>query len=120
MELLILLGTTVLTAFAADAVLTAWFYGSIFARWRAYYEAMGGLLGELLTCPLCFSYHVGFWLTLLCVVPTLCLLEAWWLLPLTPLASLAATDLAQWLQGIRSLENSNESDSSPEVDSKDP
>lgn len=56
---------------ATDALLVAWFKGSIFASYRARAEAWQvskGILrpffGELLSCPKCLPFHVAFWLYL--------------------------------------------------------
>ena len=38
--------------------------GSIFDKWRDYWERVSpNFLGMLFTCPLCFSTHVGFLLS---------------------------------------------------------
>jgi hypothetical protein len=94
---------------AGDAVITAWFYGSIFENRRAYFEKRGGLLGELMGCSLCLSYHVCLWLALLLwLTIQLCsnLPGNWPLLAFLPRAVLyafAATDLVHWLQGDRPI-----------------
>lgn len=54
---------------ATIAVLNVWFKGSIFAGWRAYFEARSGRLGELLGCPLCLSPHVAWAMAWCFIVP---------------------------------------------------
>ena len=57
---------------ATLGILRAWFKGSLFARKLAKYQALrdqGSRAGELLSCPLCLSYHVAFWFNLLFMVP---------------------------------------------------
>lgn len=36
----------------------------IFERMRAYFEAKDGLLNDIISCPYCLSYHVGWFLSL--------------------------------------------------------
>jgi len=68
---------------ASKAVLDVWFNGSIFSWHRAWAELLrdegawkvSRLLGELLTCRFCLSYHTSLWFTL-CCIPIL----PWWAL----------------------------------------
>jgi hypothetical protein len=55
---------------AADAVLVAWFKGSLFNGLRARVEAWSdstsfvkAFFGELLTCPICLPLHLAIWIT---------------------------------------------------------
>jgi hypothetical protein len=86
---------TFLIGLAVVALLRAWFMGSIFSHWRSYMEVRKGLLGELLGCPLCLSYHVAFWLELLCVVPLKLMYGPWSCVLLTPIVVMAAAGLGQ-------------------------
>jgi hypothetical protein len=56
-------------ALTVRALMLAWFRGSLFAGWRAYFEARGGPVGHLLTCPLCLSFHLASSVFLLTVIP---------------------------------------------------
>jgi hypothetical protein len=95
---------------ATDAVVTAWFYGSIFAKPLAYFEKRGGFWGELFMCPLCLSFHIAFWLMMLFLVPGYFLPTPWNILVSLPLYSLAATDVVHWLHGIRPIKEIEEED----------
>lgn len=75
----------VLCVLGSKAILDVWFLGSIFANYRAWAELfrdegkwrLTKLLGELLSCRFCFSYHSSLWMTL-CFIPVI----PWWgLLP---------------------------------------
>lgn len=77
------------------AVMRAWFMGSIFGYWRSYFQARGGRLGELLSCPLCLSYHVAFWIELLFIAPFKIYATTWCILTLSPLVVFAAAGAAQ-------------------------
>ena len=85
-----------LSVFYAHA---AYFRGSLFARWRAYFQAQRGtFLGELMTCPLCLAP----WSSLLQVAALWlpgCFLDEPWAalsrLPLTVLA-LAGAAMMSW------------------------
>ncbi len=77
---------------ATRAVLRAWFYGSLFEKWLGYFERRPGLLGDLLTCPFCLSYHVVFWLFVAFYVPSLFFSypnKIIWFLPAVILASIS-------------------------------
>jgi hypothetical protein len=95
---------------AVDALVTAWFYGSIFEKKVEYFEKRGGFWGELMTCPLCLSFHIAFWLTILFVVPSLFLPAPWNKVITLPLYSLAATDVVHWLHGVRPIKDEENDD----------
>lgn len=77
------------------AMLRAWFMGSIFEYRRSYYQARGGLLGELLSCPLCLSYHAAFWCETLFFVPVKVYAHEWWSLAISLPVVFAAAAVAQ-------------------------
>ncbi len=54
-----------LVAFAAKSLIDFWKESSLMASCRAYFELRGGLLGELMGCQFCLSYHACFWITVL-------------------------------------------------------
>lgn len=99
MTLLEVIGFLVLEALLLHltvlAVLRAWFMGSIFEHWRSYVQVYGGRLGELLSCPLCLSYHVAFWFEVIFLVPAKAYVGSWLLIVLAPLAVFAAAGAAQ-------------------------
>lgn len=88
------------------AILRAWKMGSIFEGWRSYWQVRKGLLGELLGCPLCLSYHVAFWCEVLFFVPVKVYIGAWLLLILSPVVVFAAAGAAQsvWYKHHRDVE----------------
>lgn len=87
---------TLLLAFATLALVRAWRFGSLFEKWRAYYEVRGGLLGELLACPsVCLPFHVTALLILLFILPIKIIWASWEEAAWLPLQWLAATGLAQ-------------------------
>lgn len=64
-------------ALASTAVMRIWFQGSIFTDWRAYWEARGGLFGELVNCTVCLSPYVTFWLACLYWLPGIIITQEW-------------------------------------------
>ena len=88
---------------AADAILTAWFYGSIFESARKYFKKLEGLIAELTSCRLCFSYHPPFWLLLLYACSFFVESEVCKFLIKLPIYSLAVTDVVHFLQQIRPI-----------------
>jgi hypothetical protein len=87
-------------ALAANSVVTAWFYGSIFERFRAYFEGRGGLLGELFGCLLCFPYHAAFWTVALLWLPGTLAPEPWATVLRLPLYAFALTTVIHYMQGV--------------------
>ena len=52
-------------ALASRTFLAIWFQeGGLFAGRRMYFEARGGLLGKLMTCPFCLAAHLTGWFAL--------------------------------------------------------
>lgn len=77
---------------ATGAVIDCWRNGDILSEWRSWSEAKadtGSLLGRLLVCDYCLSFHVPLWLALsqLAVGP--------WVI--YPLAATRASLLLDWL-----------------------
>lgn len=108
---------------AVDALLTAWFYGSIFQkpfemfeRWEE--DSRSGIkrwFGELFTCPMCLSYHVTFWYGLIFLgLPALFLPYPYEDYAYYITYSLAVTDIVHWLQGVRSFRESEDDKGSSE------
>lgn len=93
---------------AADAVITAWFYGTLFENMRTKLENKSGLFGELLGCPLCLSYHICFWLSLLLILVNSCSSPELVNFFKFPFYGLAATDIVHFLQQIRPFEGISE------------
>lgn len=109
-----------LIALAANAMLTAWFDGSIFAKWRATLELRDDKFSELMSCPLCLSYHFAFWLTLLLFIGQF-IGYPWSGIVRLPIMALAATDVVHWLWRIpNSTENNHESGTSTQDKAGDP
>lgn len=100
---------------ATDAIVTAWFHGSIFERPRTYFKTSSGLLAELMSCPLCFSYHAAFWLMLLIAGPASLLPAPWSDLLKLVLYSLATTDVVHFLQQIRPITDEEEEEEDEET-----
>lgn len=50
------------------AIMNIWFYGSIFARFRAKVEASNSILLKPLKCPLCFSFHISYILLIVWII----------------------------------------------------
>lgn len=56
----------VLVALAAYYGQLTYFRSGLFVGWRAYFEARGGRLGELMTCPVCLAFwNCAFQVTVL-------------------------------------------------------
>ena len=106
----------VVLALAANAVATAWFYGSIFENIQTYFEKRGGLLGELMTCPLCLPYHIAFWVVVLLWLPGFFLWEPWTTVSRIPLYAFAVTTLVHYMQGVLPLEEDEEDDDEEDDD----
>jgi len=85
-------------ALGAHAIMTAWFKGSIFEKWREYFNNRPGMISELLGCELCFSYHAVYWPACFALLGLSTSLKQWWLLPVVWFASVEllhfATDVA--------------------------
>jgi hypothetical protein len=79
----------VVTVLATLHILWVWFYGSIFAEPRTYWQVRGGLIGELLDCPLCLSVHVGWWVCVWYYLPALALTGTWLLVIRLPVIVMA-------------------------------
>jgi len=101
MHLVELITYFITVVFATDAALRAWFYGSLFQKWREYFYNKPGLLGDLLSCPFCLSYHVVFWLFALTYTPSLFLAQPWKTICLLPTVILAAISCFHWFWHIR-------------------
>lgn len=91
-----------LVAASSFALTRNWFQGSIFAlrletakAWRGAGGPLG-LLGELLTCPLCLSSQLCILLTLLFLLPAEFLASPWAGVVKLPLYALAASALVPW------------------------
>lgn len=85
-----------LVVLATYYVHASWFHGSLFAGWRAYFEARGGWLGELMTCPLCLAFWNALLQVLVLWLPGAFLPLPWgwlWRLPLFVLAAAGAAFL---------------------------
>jgi hypothetical protein len=97
---------SMLLGFVVLAVLRAWKMGSIFEGRRSYWQVRKGWLGELLSCPLCLSYHVAFWCEVLFFVPVKVYITAWLPLILSPLVVFAAAGIAQseWFKYHRDVQ----------------
>lgn len=97
--LLEVLASTVLEAILLSlvvlAVLRAWKMGSIFESHRSYWQVRKGLLGELLGCPLCLSYHVALYCEVVFLIPLKIYVAAWWSIVFFPLVVFAAAAIAQ-------------------------
>lgn len=76
------------------SVMRVWFLSSIFARRRSYWQTRGGWLSELLSCPLCLSYHLSFWPEVLLLLPFKLWTGEYLLALLSPVYGLAAGSLA--------------------------
>lgn len=75
----------------------AYFRGSLFAGWRAYYEARKGTyMGDLMTCPLCQLWVNALLQLLVFWLPGVFLDEPWKILSRIPLLVLALSG-AVWL-----------------------
>jgi len=89
---------------AGDAVLSAWFYGSIFEdRLDAFDKAneeRPTFLNGLLTCQFCSSYHAPFWLLCGLLAARVFLPDPYCVLAMVPIYSLAATSVIQIFQGV--------------------
>lgn len=102
----------VLIALAADAITSAWFYGSIFERWRNYFKKLqetgttrtSWFFGTLLTCNFCLPYHIAFWTLVLLWLPGIFLGEPWHTVSRVPLYAFAATTVIHFLQQTRPFE----------------
>lgn len=95
-------------AYAAEAISTAWFYGGIFENLRKTMEKREGKLGQLLGCPLCFSYHPPWILLLLFVFPSLFLNDTWAILSKLPVYSLAITSIHRRIFGLPEIDDDEE------------
>ena len=52
--------TVLISAFAVWEIIEIWHHSSLFASKRAYLEARGGWLADMMLCPFCFSVWVSF------------------------------------------------------------
>lgn len=93
---------------AADALTTAWFYGSIFDNWRNKLDKKGGFWAGLFSCPLCLSYHIPWLLLMPFLITSLFLSSPWDLVAKLPIYSIAITDLVHWLHEIRPIKDEEE------------
>lgn len=50
----------IIAALATWQAVEIWHHSEIFARWRAYVEAVGGWPAALMRCPFCLSVWVAF------------------------------------------------------------
>lgn len=92
-----------IVAFCAKALIDLWNDSSLFASWRAYFEAWGGRMGELSECSFCQSYHVCFWVSVLGRLLA-AVLPSWiGLLVLLIVFSLAATGVVHLLLDLNEL-----------------
>ncbi len=99
----------VAVVFAVAALMTAWFYGSLFERWREYAkEREHTFFGALVTCPLCLAYHLSFWVVVLLWLPIVLLPAPWNELPRALLYALAATTLVHYVHGVLPLQEEEE------------
>jgi len=66
----ILAGSLVI-AWMVHSLLLIWFQGSMFARLRSWLEAQRDIKwwAKLLTCSLCLSVHVAFWVVVVLIFP---------------------------------------------------
>jgi hypothetical protein len=106
----------VVIALAANAIATAWFYGDIFEKARAYFEARGGLLSELMGCPLCLPYHISLWVTLLLWLPGTFMPHWLGTIYHIPLYAFAVTTLVHYMQGVLPLAEDEDESSSGSID----
>jgi hypothetical protein len=83
---------------AADAINTAWFFGSLFDKQRVYFKGIGGFFGELLTCQICLAYHISFWTAVILWVPGLFFQEPISSITRLPLYAFAITDVVHLMQ----------------------
>jgi hypothetical protein len=105
----------IVTCLAADAVVQAWFHGSLFETTREKWTSGTGFFAELLDCPQCMSYWAGTAVALLLLstqghtwhsdMPGY---ASWLTVPLTLvvksiLYGFAAAVFVQWSQGERGL-----------------
>jgi hypothetical protein len=88
---------------AADAITSAWFYGSIFEDSREFFAKQKGLLAELMSCTFCLPYHICFWTIVLLWATAQTLPEHLAIVPRSILYTFAATDAVHWLQGERPI-----------------
>ena len=61
---MITLKMIVINALCVWAIVEVIHHGTIFAKLRAYTEAKGGFLGELIACPFCLSHWAAAFVTL--------------------------------------------------------
>ncbi len=101
-------------ALATDAISTAWFNGSVFEDLRKKMEKRGGWLGELLGCPLCFSYHPPWILLLVFVLPSLFVSDTWALLVKLPMYALAINSVVRHTIGLPEVDDDEDEDETPE------
>lgn len=96
-------------AFASNSIMMAWLYGALFDKPRKYFEDRSDtFLGKLLTCPMCLSYHVAFWVTVLIWLPAELLLFPYSYIPVTILYSLSAVTIIHYLQGVLPIVDAEE------------
>lgn len=111
-----------LACLAADAITSAWFYGSIFKGWREKVDGWkSDFWRELFQCSFCLTYHYPWAVVLpLFVVAQLLPVDAtvWGWLPRYPLYSLAMTDVVHWLQGERPIPIQEEEEEDSNVSSE--
>lgn len=86
---------TVAVALAAVALMNAWFRGSMFVGPKAWSEARGGWLGELLDCPLCLSFYPTALLMIVFILPATLLPEPYGDLLRLPVYGLGSAALVQ-------------------------
>ena len=85
----------ILLGLAINSAVETIHHGRIFTSLRAKIEARGDLLSDIVGCPYCLSYHVGYILTLLLTIANCLITGAVWTnIFAAPVLWLASTRLA--------------------------